>query len=60
MRDSRFFLGRRYRREAVRIPDLWRLTPLTPGIPEGRRSRFRRLERIHVRQLFLLPDSRGR
>ncbi len=58
--DSRFFLGRRYRRGAVRIPDLWRLTSPIPGIPESRRSRFRRLERIHVRQLFLPPDLRGR
>ena len=41
--DSRFFLGRRYRRGAVRIPDLWRLTSPIPGMPESRRSRFRRL-----------------
>ncbi len=52
-RPSRLIFGRHYRRQAGRIPDLWRLASPLPGIAGSRRSRFRRLERIHVRQLFL-------
>ena len=51
-RPSRFIFGRHYRRRAGRIPDLWRLASPLPGIAGSRRSRFRRLERIHVRQLL--------
>ena len=51
-RPSRLIFGRPYRHRFGRIPDLWRLTSPPPGIAGSRRSRFRRLERIHVRQLF--------
>ena len=51
-RPSRLNFGRPYRRLVGRIPDLWRLTSPPPGLAGSRRSRFRRLERIHVRQLL--------
>ena len=52
-RPSRLLFSPSYRPRLGCIPDLWRLTSPLPGLAGSRRSRFRRLERIHVRQLFL-------
>ena len=52
-RPSRFIFGRFLTGVWLAcIPDLWRLASPPPGLAGSRRSRFRRLERIHVRQLL--------